>query len=108
VIESVEDVPGKHYTVTKGQEPLSCIHLRLIEATDEDRGSHQDIFVLGLYRPDELGETGDEVSFRFVGKLPSDGKIWIEQLSGYRVVLRGKANPPKRSGEKSEKIKNSD
>ena len=106
VIERVEDVPGKHYTVTKGETPLSCIHLRLIGSIDEDRGRRQRLFVLGLYRPDILGEKGDLVSFRLVGELPPDGRIWIEQLSGYRVAFRGKTNLlPVRSREESEGIK---
>ena len=88
VIENVEDLPGQHYSPAKGQAPMSCIHLRLIGPMDGTNHSRLRVLVLGLYRPDLYGQTGDQISFRLTGRLPLSGKLWIEQLDGYRVRCR--------------------
>ena len=85
VIESIEDLPGQHFSPAKGQVPLSCLHLHLLRPMEENQPAGLQVLVLGLFRPDLYGRTGDHVSFHFAGRLPLSGKLWVEQLSGYRV-----------------------
>lgn len=90
VIERIEDVPGQHYTPERGKEPLSCIHLYLCDARGEHRMSRLGVFVFGLYRPAEFGEAGDWVAFQIADNLPLRDELWIEQLTGYRVLSHSK------------------
>ena len=92
-IDRIEDMPGAHYSISKGPEALTCVHLNVAGSSSEHPDLHLRLFVLGLYRPGELGRAGDRVSFRLVGRLPASGEIWMSQLAGYRIDAHLKASP---------------
>ena len=83
LIENIDDVPGQHYSPSKGQEPLYAFDLRI--TNPKDHQTHLRLLVFGLKDTERLGTKGDKISFRIVGPFPVTGDLWLEQLAEYRV-----------------------
>jgi hypothetical protein len=84
-VEQVDDLPWEHYSVAQGLKPLTCIRVNLIEPTVAGQLGELRILAMGLHAQDAFGRSGDQVSFRYSGRLPLAGEIWIEQLTDYRI-----------------------
>ncbi len=82
-VEAADLLPRQQYSVEKGPEPVSRIHLRLIRPGRTERLV---LLVFGLGDLDALGRPRDHVSFRFPGPLPATGELRFEELQEYRVI----------------------
>ena len=85
-VERVDDLPWEHYSIAQGLKPLTCIHVNLIGPAAVVNQPHElRILAMGLHAQDGFGRPGDQVSFRYSGRLPLTGELWIEQLTDYRI-----------------------
>jgi len=82
-ILAVSQRSGKYYTIENGHGIEHQITVAL-----EPGGERLILLIFDRYDPATFGDEQDKITFLFAGPLPRDGRLWVEQLKGYRVDRR--------------------
>ncbi|HVU35416.1 MAG TPA: hypothetical protein VHE61_18405 [Opitutaceae bacterium] len=91
VIQSVDDVSGRHYFVAVGEEPVMGITVRRTDATSPSATLR--ILVPGLYAPEQYGRPGDAVRFQLRSATGDADRVWIQQVQVCRRTPAGSGRP---------------
>lgn len=86
IITKIEDLPGEHYSPTKGRQPLYSVSVRLIRVGYQDSTDKIRILVLELYNPSRFGKEGDILHFVCPRTSRQRGEVWFEELTGYKIA----------------------
>jgi hypothetical protein len=82
-ITRVSPSPWQHYTMVKG---YGVQHEIVLQVQPGDQPFT--LLLFDIYSPEVFGDDRDAIAFLYSGRLPRDGKLWLDQLKGYRIERR--------------------
>lgn len=85
-ITQVRQAEGTHYSLIKGEQPLTLIFVRVRDPQNSSGVIQLKIALLDFYTPESYGGPHDLVSFRYLKRLPLRGDTWFDELIGYKIV----------------------
>jgi len=88
IIEGINKPAGTYYSIERGQQPYTEIHVRVLSQDTTQRPTRLKITILGLYSKSELGDIGNVVTFSYAGDVRLRDAISIDQLANYKVSIR--------------------
>ena len=85
-IMQVQHREGEHYSLLKGEKPLTFISIRIVDGREIRGVAQVRILLLDLYTPTVYGGLHDTVSFVYSKRLPLSGEVWFDDLNAYKVT----------------------
>lgn len=85
-ITEVRQAEGTHYSLIKGEQPLTHIFVRVRDPQNSSKVVQLKIALLDFYTPESYGGPHDHISFWHLKRLPLRGDTWFDELIGYKIV----------------------